>query len=69
LVRDNLEPVLVECNNRTGFSFHTEENMKELSEIVYGCVNEPIPEPLINYPGHVTEYARKHRTYIPLIDS
>ena len=69
LVKDNLEPVLVECNNQVGFSFHTEENRKELSEIIYGWVNETILEPLFNYPGKATSNARKHKTYIPLIDS
>ena len=69
LVRDNLEPVLVECNNQTGFSFHSMEAKTELSEIVYGWINETILEPLFKYPGKATSNARKHRTYIPLIDS
>ena len=66
LVRDNLEPVLVECNNQVGFSCHREENMKELSEIIYGWVNETILEPLFKHPGAATSNARKHETYIKL---
>ena len=66
LVRDNLEPVLVECNNQVGFSFHTEENRKELSKIIYGWINETILEPLFKHPGKATSNARKHKTYIPL---
>ena len=66
LVKDNLEPVLVECNNQVGFSFHTEENRKELSEIIYGWVNETILEPLFNYPGKATSNSRQHRTYISI---
>jgi len=64
LVRDNLEPVLIECNNQTGFSFHTIEKKKELSEIVYGWINKIILEPLFKHPGKATYYARKHKTYI-----
>jgi hypothetical protein len=69
LVRNNLEPVLVECNNQTGFSFYSIESKKELSETVYGWINETILEPLFKHPGHATEHARKHRTYIPLNNS
>jgi hypothetical protein len=66
LVKDNLEPVLVECNNQVGFSCHTEENRKELSKIIYGWINETILEPLFKHPGKATSNARKHRTYISI---
>jgi hypothetical protein len=67
LVRDNLEPVLVECNNQPGLTSIIDN--KELSEIVYGWINETILEPLFKHPGHATEFARKHRTYIALNNS
>jgi hypothetical protein len=64
LVRNNLEPVLVECNNQP--SLISIIDNKELSEILYGWINETILEPLFKHPGHATEHARKHRTYIAL---
>jgi len=60
LVKDNLEPVLVECNKRPGFSNKT----TYLSELIYGWLNEIILEPLFKHPGKATSYARKHKTYI-----
>ena len=64
LVRLNLEPVLVECNSQTGFSFHSLEKKAELSGIVYGWVNKTVLEPLFKHPGKATTWARKHKTYI-----
>jgi hypothetical protein len=66
LVRDNLEPVLLECNTRVGFDCHRLEKKKELSEKIYGWINEIILEPLFKHPGKATSYARKHKTYIAL---
>lgn len=68
LVRDNLEPVLIECNNQTGYETLTITKNKELSNIIYGWINETILEPLFKHPGHATQYARKHKTYISLDD-
>jgi hypothetical protein len=68
LVRDNLELVLVECNNNTGFECHTLEKKKMLSEIIYQWINEIILEPLFKHPGMATSYSRKHKTYISLDD-
>jgi len=61
LVRDNLEPVLVECNNQPGF---TSIDNKNLSDILYRWINETVLEPLFKYPGKATSNARKHKTYI-----
>ena len=66
LVKDNLDPVLVECNYRVGFGCHSLEKNKMLSELIYGWVNATILEPLFKHPGHATSYARKHKTYISL---
>lgn len=66
LVKNNLEPVLIECNIQPSFKCHTTENMKELSELVFGWVHDTILEPLFKYPGTATIHARKHPTYIPL---
>ena len=68
LVKDNLELVLVECNNIPGFECHTLEKTKMLSELIYGWVNDTILEPLFKHPGKATSYARKHKTYISLDD-
>jgi hypothetical protein len=62
LVRDNLEPVLVECNNQPGFSLIIYN--KNLSDIFYRWINETVLEPLFKYPGKATSNARKHKTYI-----
>ena len=64
LVRDNFEPVLIECNNQPDLSGININ--KNLSRIFYEWINETILEPLFKHPGHATEYARKHKTYIPL---
>lgn len=69
LVKDNLEPVLVECNHQVGFDCNILEKRKELSENIYGWVNETILEPLFKHPGKATSYARKHKTYISLANN
>lgn len=66
LVKDNLDPVLVECNYRVGFGCHSLEKNKMFSELIYGWVNATILEPLFKHPGKATSYARKHKTYISL---
>lgn len=69
LVRDNLNLVLVECNNTPGFECHTMAKKTMLSEIIYGWINETILEPLFKHPGKATSYARKHKTYISLVNN
>lgn len=64
LVKDNLEPVLVECNKQPGFINKNTNKTTYLSELIYGWLNEIILEPLFKHPGKATSYARKHKTYI-----
>jgi hypothetical protein len=66
LVKDNLEPVLIECNDKPGIGCKNPETVSRLSEIIYGWINETILEPLFKHPGKATSNARKHRTYISI---
>lgn len=66
LVSQDLEPILVECNKTPILSTKIPESMTFISKTMYGWINETILEPLFKHPGHATQYARKHQTFIPL---
>lgn len=68
LVSKDLEPILVECNERPGMSTKKPSAMTFLSKTIYGWINETILEPLFKHPGKATQYARNHKTYISLDD-
>lgn len=65
-VKSNCDVVLIECNRRPGFGSKDLEGNKFLSKTIFGWLNETVLEPLFKHPGRATEYARKHKTYIPL---
>jgi len=62
LIRDNLEPILIECNDSPGFRTNYSSNNDKLSKIIYGWINEVVLEPLFKYNDSYR--IRKHNTYI-----
>jgi hypothetical protein len=64
LIRDNLELVLIECNDQSGMDCKNKKNIDYLSEIIYNWINDIVLEPLFKYNDPYK--ARTHPTYITL---
>ena len=61
LIRNNLEPVLIECNKETGYGCFTEAKMNELSQNIFKWINETILEPLFKYNHIHHSHRSKHQ--------
>jgi len=64
MIRDNLEPVLIECNIQPAFSTDSIKTIDKFSYIIYNFINDVVLEPLFKYNDPMR--ARKHHTYIEL---
>jgi hypothetical protein len=64
LVRDNLEPVLIELNDKTGYSFKHSNTLHKMSKEIYNWINDTVLEPLFKYNDPMK--AREHPSYIKI---
>lgn len=62
MIRDNLEPILIECNKQPGMESYTENECNSFSKNYYQWINDTILEPLFKYNDPFK--AREHPTYI-----
>lgn len=63
-IKNDLSPVLIECNMNPGFGTRTENGQNILSKNIYNWINETVLEPLFKYNDPMI--SRKHHTYINL---
>ncbi len=62
LIRDDLEPILIECNIEPGMTCKTVKNMDYLSKVIYNWINSTVLEPLFKHNDPMI--ARQNPTYI-----
>ena len=65
-ITKDLEPVLIECNEKPGFGTFTIKGNLVLSHNIYRWINSIILEPLLKYDKPMPMKAREHKTYINL---
>jgi hypothetical protein len=65
-ITKDLEPVLIECNEKPGFGTFTIKGNLALSHKIYRWINSVILEPLLKYDKPMPMKAREHKTYIHL---
>ena len=61
-IKNNLEPILIECNEKPGFSTKNNKANEYLSNLMYGWINEIILKPLFKYNNPLI--ARQHKTFV-----
>ena len=61
-IKNNLEPILIECNEQPGFSTKNNKDNKYLSNLIYGWINEIILESLFKYNDPLIP--QKHKTFV-----
>ena len=64
IIRDNLEPVFIEINERASIKFKKDINHEHFSKDYFDLVNDVVLEPLFKYNDPLK--AREHPTYINL---
>ena len=61
-IKNNLEPILIECNEKPGFNTKNNKDNKHLSNLIYGWINEIILESLFKYNDPLIP--QKHKTFV-----